>query len=78
MQAEVLPVPTAPKMATPVYRPRSGSVSQEGRVISRGSVGWWTSPTTRAGESSPGDVGQRGRVPRPKRRDRVREPNQRR
>ena len=29
-QAEVLPEPTAPKMATPVYSPRSGIVSQEG------------------------------------------------
>jgi len=44
----------------------------------RGSVGWWSSPTTREGELSSGDVGQRGWVPRPKRRDYVREPNQRR
>ena len=27
MQAEVLPLPTAPKMAMPVYSPRSGRVS---------------------------------------------------
>ena len=30
MQAEVLPDPTAPKIATPVYRPRSGITSHLG------------------------------------------------
>ena len=40
MQAEVLPDPTAPKMATPVYRPRSGIMSQEGLLISTGFTGW--------------------------------------
>ena len=39
MQAEVLPEPTAPKIATPVYSPRSGMVSQEGLKISRASTG---------------------------------------
>ena len=35
MQAEVLPDPTAPKMAIPVYSPRSGMVSREGLEIYR-------------------------------------------
>ena len=39
MQAEVFPDPTAPKIATPVYSPRSGIVSQEGLKISRASTG---------------------------------------
>ena len=39
MQAEVLPDPTAPKIATAVYRPRSERVSQEGLKISRASSG---------------------------------------
>ena len=39
MQAEVLPLPTAPKMATPVYRPRSGMVSHSGLKISLASTG---------------------------------------
>ena len=39
MQAEVLPDPTAPKIATPVYSPRSGMVSHEGLKISRASMG---------------------------------------
>ena len=30
IQAEVLPLPTAPKMAMPVYSPRSGMVSHSG------------------------------------------------
>lgn len=43
VQAEVLPVFTAPNVTTPAYRPRSGSVNQAGRLMSRGSVGWWNS-----------------------------------
>ena len=39
MQAEVFPDPTAPKIATSVYRPRSGMTSQEGLQISRHSIG---------------------------------------
>ena len=39
MQAEVFPDPTAPNMATPVYRPRSGMVSQEGLEICRMATG---------------------------------------
>ena len=38
-QAEVLPVPTARMMATPVYKPRSGSASQEGRGEAEGEAG---------------------------------------
>ena len=37
MQAEVLPDPTAPKIATAVNSPRSGMVNQEGLKISRAS-----------------------------------------
>ena len=36
----VFPVPMAPKMATSANRLRSGSVSQAGRLISRGWTGW--------------------------------------
>ena len=39
IQAEVLPLPTAPKMAMPVYSPRSGMVSHSGLKISLGSTG---------------------------------------
>ena len=39
MQAEVLPLPTAPKMAMPVYSPRSGMVSHSGLKISLASTG---------------------------------------
>ena len=39
VQAEVLPLPTAPKMAIPVYTPRSGMVSHPGLKISLASTG---------------------------------------
>ena len=40
MQAEVLPDPTAPKIATPVYSPRSGITSHFGFGISTALTGW--------------------------------------
>ena len=64
MQAVVLPEPTAPTMSTPVYSPVSGTTSQEGRSLSRGTTGWWSSPITSDGVSSPGEAGQGGNVPR--------------
>ena len=55
MQAEVLPSPTAPKMATPVYGPRSGMMNQEeGLEICRMATGGWTSPATIPGPESGG------------------------
>ena len=65
MQAEVLPEPTAPTMSTPVYSPVSGTTSQEGRSLSRGTTGWWSSPITSDGASSSGDAGQAGSWPLP-------------
>ena len=71
MQAAVLPLPVAPKMAVPVNSPAAGTVSHSGRSTSTGSTGWCCSPTTMAGSSSPpssGHCGSRPRTaPRPKR-----------
>ena len=67
MQAVVLPVPTAPTMSTPVYSPVSGTTSQEGRSLSRGTTGWCSSPITSEGASSSGEAGQAGSPPRPRR-----------
>ena len=39
-------------------------MSQDGRSLSRGTVGWWSSPITSAGASSSGEAGQAGSLPR--------------
>src|SRR5439155_9688944 len=47
MQADVLPVPTAPTIIIPVYKPRSGMTSQRGSDAGDGDVRWCCSPSTR-------------------------------
>ena len=49
MQADVLPVPTAPRIMTPVYKPRCGIVSHVGAGARPGVVGKWASPSTSTG-----------------------------
>ena len=64
MQLVVFPVPIAPKMASPVYRPFSGIRSHFGRAASASSVLWCTSPMTSDGALSVRSKGQSGSFPR--------------
>jgi len=51
MHAEVFPVPTAPRIMTPVCRPRRGIFSHVGAATRDGDVGWCCSRSTRNGSA---------------------------
>src|SRR3989442_5416480 len=63
MQADVLPVPTAPRIMTPVYNPRCGIVSHVGDGAGPVVVAKCASPNTSVGDgrSSGRGYGGRGR-----------------
>src|SRR5512137_9209 len=61
MQADVFPVPTAPRIMTPVYKPRWGMVSQVGTGDRPGLVGKWDSPSTSDGVERSSGTGKAGR-----------------
>src|SRR5438067_3264466 len=60
MQADVFPVPTAPRIATPVYKPRCGIVNQSGVGARPGVVVKWVSPSTSDGALLASGAGYRG------------------
>src|SRR5712691_8235514 len=60
MHAEVLPVPTAPRIAMPVYNPRCGMVSQSGVGARPGVVAKCDSPSTSDGAIRISGIGYAG------------------
>src|SRR5207249_2003925 len=60
MQADVLPVPTAPTIIIPVYKPRSGMTSHRGSDAGDGDIRWCCSPSTRKSSLRSSGDGYRG------------------